>query len=119
MTWCSSTGQTSIRPPFWNSSSKSGGSSTGWTPSAGDVMPTDKQVLVRWGDYDAAKEISSQVKLQVEKERAVGDGEEYEEMPPKKRIVVQIVSVFFFILLIMLAVYGTDAIANWLKGLFG
>ena len=25
----------------------------------GDVMPTDKQVLVRWGDYDAAKEISS------------------------------------------------------------
>ena len=85
----------------------------------GDVMPTDKQVLVRWGDYDAAKEISSQVKLQVEKERAVGDGEEYEEMSPKKRIVVQIVSVFFFILLIMLAVYGTDAIANWLKGLFG
>ena len=36
--------------------------------------------------------------------------------PPKKRIVVQIVSVFFFILLIMLAVYGTDAIANWPQG---
>lgn len=86
----------------------------------GDVMPTDKMVLVRWGDYPAAKEISSQVKLDVERERAsVGEGEEsFEDMPQKKRILVQIVSVFAFLVLIMLVVYGADAIANWLRGLF-
>ena len=30
-----------------------------------DVLPTDKLVLVRWSDYDRAKELSSQVRRQV------------------------------------------------------
>ena len=77
-----------------------------------DVLPTDKLVLVRWSDYDKAKELSSQVRRQVEAERAaVGqeeEGETFEDMPRKKRILVQVVSVLAFILLIMAAVYGAD-----------
>ena len=84
--------------------------------------PTDKLVLVRWSDYDRAKELSSQVCRQVEVERAaVGqeeEGETFEDMPRKKRILVQVVSVLAFILLIMAAVYGADFVANWLKGLW-
>ena len=87
-----------------------------------DVLPTDKLVLVRWSDYDRAKELSSQVSRQVEAERAaVGqeeEGETFEDMPRKKHILVQVVSVLAFILLIMAAVYGADFAANWLKGLW-
>lgn len=84
----------------------------------GDVMPTDKMVLVRWEDYPTAKELFAQVAQQVEKERA-GEGEEtFEDMPRKKRILVQVVSVFVFLLVIMLVVYGADFLAGWLKGLF-
>lgn len=84
----------------------------------GDVMPTDKMVLVRWEDYPIAKELSAQVAQRVEKERAGEEGETFEDMPRKKRIVVQIVSVFAFLLAIMLVVYGADFLAGWLKGLF-
>lgn len=84
----------------------------------GDVMPTDKMVLVRWEDYPIAKELSAQIAQRVEKERAGEEGETFEDMPRKKRIVVQIVSVFAFLLAIMLVVYGADFLAGWLKGLF-
>lgn len=84
----------------------------------GDVMPTDKMVLVRWEDYPIAKELSAQVAQRVEQERAGEEGETFEDMPRKKRIVVQIVSVFAFLLAIMLVVYGADFLAGWLKGLF-
>ena len=98
--------------------------SGGWVSDLydNDVLPTDKLVLVRWSDYDRAKELSSQVCRQVEAERAaVGqeeEGETFEDMPRKKRILVQVVSVLAFILLIMAAVYGADFAANWLKGLW-
>ena len=84
----------------------------------GDVMPTDKMVLVGWKEYSAAKEISAQVAQQVEKERAGEEGETFEDMPRRKRILVQILSVFAFLLAIMAVVYGADFLANWLKGLF-
>ncbi len=84
-----------------------------------DVMPTDKMVLVRWGDYSAAKEISSQLKDDIARERAGEEGEEtFDEMPQKKRIIVQAVSVFVFLLLVMLVVFGADALTSWLKGLW-
>ena len=86
----------------------------------GDVMPTDKTVLVAWKDYSAAKELSTQVSRQVEEERAQagGEGETFQDMPRKKRILVQIVSVLAFLLVVMLVVFGADAAANWLKSLF-
>ncbi len=85
-----------------------------------DVLPTDKLVLVRWSDYERGKELFTQVKHQVEEERAqVGAEEEtFEDMPRKKRIVVQIVSVAAFLVLIMLVVFAADGLANWLKSLF-
>ena len=36
-----------------------------------------------------------------------------------KRIVGEVLSVLAFLVLIMLAVYGADGLANWLKGLMG
>lgn len=86
----------------------------------GDVMPTDKTVLVAWKDYSAAKELSAQVSRQVEEERAQagGEGETFQDMPRKKRILVQTVSVLAFLLVVMLVVFGADAAANWLKNLF-
>ena len=85
-----------------------------------DVLPTDKLVLVRWSDYERGKGLFTQVKHQVEEERAqVGAEEEtFEDMPRRKRIVVQIVSVAAFLVLIMLVVFAADGLANWLKSLF-
>ena len=46
-----------------------------------DVLPTDKLVLVRWSDYDRAKELSSRCAVQVEAERAaVGQEEEGDDL---------------------------------------
>ena len=84
-----------------------------------DVLPTDKLALVPWAHYEAAKAVDGQVAKQVEEERAaVGGGETFEDMPQGKRILVQVVSVAAFIVAIMLVVFGTDAFAGWLKGLF-
>lgn len=84
-----------------------------------DVLPTDKMVLVRWGDYPVAREISTRMKDELDREREAETGEEsFEAMSPKKRIVVQILSVIAFLVVIMLVVYGADAAANWLKGLW-
>ena len=86
-----------------------------------DVLPTDKVALVRWSDYERAKKLSAQVRHQVEEERAqVGAEEEetFEDMPRRKRILVQIVSVLAFLVLVMLVVFGADAFASWIKGLF-
>lgn len=84
-----------------------------------DIMTTDKMVLVRWGDYPAAKKISAQLKDDMEREQAEDNGgETFEPMSPKKRLVVQIVSVFVFLVAVMLVVFGADAVANWLKSLW-
>lgn len=84
-----------------------------------DIMPTDKLVLVRWGDYPTAKGISAQLKNDIEREQTEEAGEEtFEPMSQKKRIIVQIVSVFVFLVVVMLVVFGADAVANWLKGLW-
>lgn len=82
-----------------------------------EVMPTDKSVYVRFSDMEAAGKLSAQLKETLERERQA-DGE-FEEMPRRKRIVVQVLSMLAFFLLIVLAVFGADAFANWLKGLFG
>ena len=60
--------------------------------------------------------IASQIEQEIERERQ-GEPEEFEEMPRRKRILVQSLSVVAFLLLVMLAVFGADAIANWIRGL--
>ncbi len=79
-----------------------------------EVMPTDKNIYVRYSDLEAAKRLSAHMR----EEREQAADEEFEDMPPKKRIVVQIVSVLAFLLLVTLTVFGADALANWLKSLF-
>ncbi len=83
-----------------------------------EVMPTDKNIYVRWSDMEAAKEISAGLKLELDREQAE-EGGGFQDMPQRKRIAVQIVSTLAFIVLVMLAVFGADALAGWLKGLLG
>ncbi len=82
-----------------------------------EVMPTDQNIYVRYDDLPAAREFSARMKEELEQEQEQ-DGE-FEDMPRKKRIVVQVLSVLAFLLLVMLTVFGADALANWLKGIFG
>lgn len=81
-----------------------------------EIMPTDKTLYVRYGDFSTAMGIASQIEQEIERERQ-GEPEEFEEMPRRKRILVQSLSVVAFLLLVMLAVFGADAIANWIRGL--
>ena len=84
-----------------------------------DVLPTDKMIVVRYGDLPKARELSVQVRDQIDREREAEQGEEnFEEMPFKKRVLVQVLSVIAFLLVVMLVVFGADAVANWIKGLF-
>lgn len=81
-----------------------------------EVMPTDQNIYVRYEDLPAAKEFSARMKAELEQQ--AGE-EEFEEMPRKKRIIVQVLSLLAFFLLVILAVFGADALANWLKGMLG
>lgn len=80
------------------------------------AMPTDRIILVRYDDLEAAKGFSRELEDELARERQAE--EEFEEMPLKKRLVVQTLSIILFMLLVMVAVFGADAFANWLKSLF-
>lgn len=82
-----------------------------------EVMPTDKNIYVRYKDMPVARGLSARLKEELEQEQT--QEEEFEDMPPKKRLLVQSLSIIGFLLLIMLAVFGADAFALWLKGLLG
>lgn len=80
-------------------------------------MPTDQNVYVPYESLERAREIAAEVAKEVEDERAPEDEES--GGPSAKRIVGEILSVVAFLVLVMLAVYGADGIAGWLKGLLG
>lgn len=80
------------------------------------AMPTDKDIFVRYEDFSQAKGVSAALSQELASER---EQQEEEAGPPSaKRIVGEIVSVVAFLVLVMLAVFGADAAANFLKGLF-
>ncbi len=83
-----------------------------------EVMPTDKNLYVRFADLETARAASAGVKAAMKQEQESPE-EEFEDMPRKKRILVQTVSVIAFLVLVMLTVFGADALANWLKSIFG
>ena len=80
-------------------------------------MPTDKNIYVPFDSLDAAKNIAAQVGQALEEERAQDQQEP--EPPSAKRLIGEILSVVGFLVLVMLAVYGADGFANWLKNLLG
>lgn len=82
-----------------------------------EVMPTDKTISVLYEDYEQAQEMVAKVRKQVEAERA-GDTEDFEEMPPRRRLIAQIVSVILFLIAIVVVVLGADWVANTVKGFF-
>lgn len=87
-----------------------------WGPSPYDseAMPTDRNIYVEYGCLSSAEALSASLE-----EEEGGEEEQFEELPRKKRILVQIFSAIAFLLLVMLTVYGADALAGWLKSLFG
>ncbi|RKJ39197.1 hypothetical protein D7X94_13250 [Acutalibacter sp. 1XD8-33] len=83
----------------------------------GDSMPTDQNVYVRYADWDKAGELAAKADRKREEDVEEDAGEE--TPPSAKRIAAEVLSAAAFLVLIMLAVYGADALANWLKGLLG
>lgn len=84
-----------------------------------DVMPTDKNVYVRFRDYPTAQGFAAEIAHQeAEKEEQAQHPEEFEEMSRRKRIIVQVVSVIAFLVVVMLVVFGADYVANWLRDMF-
>ncbi len=83
-----------------------------------EVMPTDQNLYVRFGDLPTATGLSAFVQRQIEAQRKEGF-EPQEEMSKGKRMLVQSLSVIAFMILVMLTVFGADAFAGWLKSLFG
>ena len=83
-----------------------------------EQSPTDQNVFVPYESLDRARDIAAAAQREAEEARAPEDGEG-ESVPRVKRIVGEVLSVLAFLILIMLAVYGADALAGWLKGLFG
>ena len=81
-------------------------------------MPTDQNVYVRYGEWERAREVAAKVGRELEEQRGEEDPEEGEP-PSARRIAAEVLSVAGFLALIMLAVYGADGLANWLKSLFG
>lgn len=80
-------------------------------------MPTDQSVYVPYERLEQARGIAAEVVREVEEERAPEEGES--GGTGAKRIIGEVLSVVGFLVLIMLAVYGADGLANWLKGLMG
>ena len=80
-----------------------------------EYMPTDRNLYVAYGDLERANAaVAAEAELTAHPEAA---GEE-DEMPQGKRLAIQTVSVLAFLLLIVLVVLGTDALAEFLRGLF-
>lgn len=80
-----------------------------------DTSPTDQNIFVPYESLQRAGEIAAGTGREVEEERAP----EEDGTPRVKRIVGEVLSVLAFLVLIMLAVYGADSFANWLKSLMG
>lgn len=79
-------------------------------------MPTDQKIFVPYERLEQAKEIAAAAAKEVEDERSP---EEEGGGPRTKRIVGEVLSVVAFLVLVMIAVYGADSLAGWLKGLLG
>ncbi len=82
-----------------------------------ETSPTDQNIFVPYETLDRAEKTAARAVQEVEREREPEDAES--GGPGMKRIVGEVLSVLAFLVLIMLAVYGADGLANWLKGLMG
>lgn len=83
-----------------------------------EVLPTDKNVYVRYRDLPTARGISQKLEEDAAQEEILAEETSFEDMSQRKRIIVQIVSVVAFLLLITLVVFGADSVANWIRGFF-
>lgn len=80
-----------------------------------EYMPTDRELYVAWGDLSRANELLAKEAEAQSPQPAAEEG----GTSRKKRMAVQTVSILAFMLLVMLTVFCADAVANWVRGLFG
>ncbi len=78
-----------------------------------EYMPTDRELYVAYGDLERANAL---VAAEAEPKEP---SPEPDEMPGGKRMVIQTVSILAFLLLVTAVVLGTDALASWVRALFG
>lgn len=80
------------------------------------AMPDGQNLYVPFGRLDEAREIAARVERELEEKEQ--DSQEVDP-PSAKRIAAEVISIVAFLVLIMLAVYGADGLANWLKSILG
>lgn len=80
------------------------------------VMPTDKLILVRYQDLEAAEGFSREVQAELDAQWQPEEQTE-DDVPLRKRLMMETLSILAFLILVMAAVFGTDAFAGWLKSL--
>ena len=88
----------------------------------------DRDILVPYSAYEKAYEIcvgigaikpeGEEIKVEQADIDAVADGEEEVQMSPAKRTTVKIISAILLILIFCGIIWGTDYIAEFIKGLF-
>lgn len=82
-----------------------------------EVMPTDQSVFVAYKDYAVASGLAAQAAEEINRERYAEETPE-DSSVRKKRMVVNSLFVVLFLLLVMAVVFGADALATWLRGIF-
>lgn len=81
------------------------------------AMPTDRMVYVRYGDAETAKTLWAALSRELEAEAAPDPAPDPAHRG--RRLILETVAVVLFLTVTMLLVFGADALANWLRGLFG
>lgn len=103
---------------FWESGELPAGKR--YSPYDSEILPTDRELFVPYAQLQLAEEVSAAAGEALRRERYGEESEEeFEDMPPRKRLVVQILSVLAFLLLVCACVFAADALSGWLKGLLG
>ena len=96
-----------------------------------DVKLSNISVIVPFSALPKASELLSTIEtlqndiephmdeIKAEIERLKAEKDEAKQMNPALRTTIKVITALLFLGLIALAVFGTDAITSWIKGLFG
>ncbi len=79
-----------------------------------EYLPGDREIYVAYADLERANALFT---ARDGAKTAETDGEE--EMPKGRRMLIQTVSILAFLILVTVTVLCTDALANWIRSLFG
>lgn len=96
-----------------------------------DVKLSNISIVVPFSALSKASEMLSTIEtlhndiephmdeIKAEIERLKAEKDEAKQMNPALRTTIKVITALLFLGLVALAVFGTDAITSWIKGLFG